>query len=232
MCLERRRGKNPPIGRRVDGFVLSRIWRGPSRWQQTNDFALRRESVSKSSCELAVLEAVVCIQFLSCLNQLRELVRYVFDLAKLSFLIFLCVPYEYGEEIALRPDEIMGIDKITENVLGVEASIGAREEHHVVTRFIRAINNRRFLSKPVEKLPAVSTLIRVSRQGTTACTPGIEETVTEPSANGEEVLGMSCPLRVPKSLFPAASQLYETAGAPNTVSRVRKSLHSRTVVAG
>jgi hypothetical protein len=161
----------------------------------------RRESVSKSSYESAVLEAVVRIQFLSCLNQIRELVRYVFDLAKLSFLIFLCVPYEDGEEIVLRPDANMGIDKITENVLGVEASIGAREEHHVETRFIRAINNRRFLSKPVEKLPAVSTLIRVSKQGNSACTLAIEETVTEPSANGEEVLGMSCPLRVQNQLL-------------------------------
>jgi hypothetical protein len=42
--------------------------------------------------ELAIIEAVAGIQFLACLDQLRNFVSYVFDLAKLSFSISLRVP--------------------------------------------------------------------------------------------------------------------------------------------
>ena len=101
--------------------------------------------------------------------------------------------YEDKEKIFLGPHSIMGIYKVADELAGVETArsagtgIGTREQHHVETRLVRAVNDRCFLSKPVEKLSAVSALGGISLQRSTPFrAPVVEGRVTEGPVNSEE----------------------------------------------
>jgi hypothetical protein len=129
------------------------------------------------------------------------------------------VQYEDKEEIFLGPHSIMGIYKVTDELAGVETArsagtgIGTREQHHVETRLVRAVNDRCFLSKPVEKLSAVSTLGGISLQRSTPFrAPVVEGRVTEGPVNSEEGidnLSIRTYGAVPNFPFPSGPQMVE-----------------------
>jgi hypothetical protein len=186
--------------------------------------------------ELTIIEVVARIQFLACLDQLRNFVSYAFDLAKLSFSIFRRVPYEDNQEIVLVPQSIMSINKIAENVLGAEASRRTRKQRHVESFPVRTIDNRGRLAGTNEDPPAVSTLIGVSLQWSTPvqAAPVVAGSLTEVLVNSEEGTGnlsVRANGTVRKSPFPSGPQVLETTWAPRAVFRVRKTVVFRTGVA-
>jgi hypothetical protein len=208
---------------------------------ETLDFARKSESViifttrrSETWRELAIIEIVARIEFLACLDQLRNFVSYAFDLAKLSFSIFLRVSYEDNQEIVLGPQSIMGINKIAKNVLGVEASRRTRKQRHVESFPVRTIDNQGRLAGTNEDLPAVSTLIGVSLQGVPPSRPApvVAGSLTEVLVNSEERtdnLSVRTDGTVRKSPFPGALQVPEKARAPRAVFRVQQTHDFGTV---
>jgi hypothetical protein len=108
---------------------------------------------------------------------------------------------------------------VTDELAGVETArsagtgIGTREQHHVETGLVRAVNDRCFLSKPVEKLSAVSALGGISLQRSTPFrAPVVEGRVTEGPVNSEEGiddLSIRTCGAVPNFPFPSGPQVVE-----------------------
>jgi hypothetical protein len=107
----------------------------------------------------AGVEGIDCLKLLACVKQLSNLVSRVFNLLKYLFAGFLRVQYEDKQEIVSGSHSITGVHEVTDELARVETArsaetkFRARIQHDVDTRLVGAINNRRFLSQPVEKVP-------------------------------------------------------------------------------
>jgi hypothetical protein len=123
--------------------------------------------------EPPAIEGIDRPNLLARVKQLRNLVSRILNLSKYALAGFLGVQYDDKQHIVFGPQSIMVVHKVTDELAGVETArrvrtrIGAKEQLHVEALLIRAINNRRFLAKPVEKMPAVSALGGISLQRST-----------------------------------------------------------------
>ena len=193
---------------------------------------MREMLVWQAGNELAAIESIDRLKLLACVKQLRNLVSRVFNLTKYVSAGFLRVQYDHNQDIVSGPHSIMGVHKVTDELAGVKTArrartrIGAKKQRHVETRLVGAINNRRSLSKPVEKVPAVSALGDISLQRSTPSrAPVSAERVTEGTVNSEEGtdnLSVRTDGIVQKSPFPPGPQALETTSAPRAVFGVRK----------
>jgi hypothetical protein len=92
---------------------------------------------------------------------------------KYAFAGFLGVQYDDNQDIVFRPQSIVGVHKVTDELAGVEPArrartrIGAKEQRQVEARLVGAINDRRYLTKRVEKVTAMSALGGISLQRST-----------------------------------------------------------------
>jgi hypothetical protein len=147
--------------------------------------------------ELVDIEGIDRLKLLACVKQLRKLVSRVLNLSKYVFARFFRVQYDRNQKIDLGPNSIMGVHKVTDELAGVEIArgvstrIGAKEQRHVEARLIRAINNRRTLTKPVENVPTMRALGRISSQRSTPFrAPVVAGSLTEVLVNSEKATGI------------------------------------------
>ena len=187
------------------------------------------------------VEVIDLLKLPACFEQLRNFVSRVFNLSQYIFVGFLRVQYEDKEEIFLGPHSFMGVYEVTDELAGVETArsagtrIRAREQLHVEAHLVGAINDRRFLSEPVEKLPTMSALGGISLQPSTPCKAAfVAGSLTEGPVDSEgrdrQPIG-SHRWNVRKSPFSPGPQVLETTGAPRAVFDVRKRVDFRTGVA-
>jgi hypothetical protein len=196
--------------------------------------------IRKASQELGAVEGIDLLKLLACVKQLRKLVSGVLNLAQYIFAGFLRVQYEDNEEIVFWPHSIMGVHKVTDELAGVETArrvgtrLGARVQQDMETRLVGAINDGRFLSLPVEKVPAVSAPGGISLQRSTPTRPApvVAGSLTEVLVNSEEatgILSVRTEGTVRKSPFPGVSQVPEKAWEPEAVFRVQQTHDFGTV---
>jgi hypothetical protein len=186
------------------------------------------------------VEGIDLLKLLDCVKQLRKLVSGVLNLAQYIFAGFLRVQYEDNEEIVFWPHSIMGVHKVTDELAGVETAgrvgtrLGARVQHDVETRLIGAINDGRFLSKSVEKVPTVSAPGGIPLQRSTPFrAPIVAGSLTEALVNSEDGTGNRSVWTdgtVRKSPLSPGPQVLETTEAPRAVFRVQKRTDFRTGV--
>jgi hypothetical protein len=123
--------------------------------------------------ELAAIEGIDRLNLLACVKQLRNLVSRVLNLSKYVFAGFLRVQYDDNQNIVFGPHSIMRVHEVTDELARVKTArrartrIGTKEQRQVEARLVGAINNRRYLTKPVEKVPTVSALGGISLQRST-----------------------------------------------------------------
>jgi hypothetical protein len=172
------------------------------------------------------VESIDRLQLHARFKQLGNFVGNVFNVLKCVFARFLLVQYEHKKEITLGPEAVLDIGEVTDELawvvtagrLGTE--IGAKEQRQVKGCFVGAINDRRFLTKSVEVVPAVSALAGISLHRNTPCPASIiAAKVTERSANRQK-------LRIPKPSLATHLQLIEKARAPEANLGVRTVLRT------
>src|SRR6202162_6758518 len=122
----------------------------------------------ESRRELPAVEGVDRVKLPPCVKQLCNPVGRVFNVSKDLFARFLRTQYEHKKEISLRPEHVLDVSEVTNELIWVVTArslgtwIGAKEQCQVKDCFVRAINDRGFLRKPVETVSAVSALGGIS----------------------------------------------------------------------
>jgi hypothetical protein len=134
---------------------------------------LREMLVWQAWTEPPATEGIDRLKLLASAKQLRNLVSCILNLLKYAFAGFLGVQYDDNQDIVFGPHSIVGVHKVTDELAGVEPArrartrIGAKEQRQVEARLVGAINDRRYLTKRVEKVTAMSALGGISLQRST-----------------------------------------------------------------